>query len=170
MLNLILMKNKKLKLFLVILLICHLVQGQPYSYKGSEFISVTFQTSQDLINKLVPEPLKTNTDGLICIDIGIQKFESGFSYYEMTLYIPVEFKGKKGVYAVLLYLSDVTAITVGREIWGFPKHYADISFQKDAKHVTAQIYKDEKLIIEADLNLGKTIENYEISGKEIVHN
>jgi len=42
-----------------------------------------------------------------------------------------------------LYLNNVFAITAGREIWGFPKYDADIIFQKDANHITAQISKDK---------------------------
>ena len=154
------MKTKRLELFLAIMFACYLAQAQPYRYKGSEFIRIVFITSQDVLSRLVPEPLNANPQGLMILDIGIQKMESGLSYHEMALSIPVEFNGKTGAYSALLYLNNVFAITGGREIWGFHKYDADLSFQKDTNHIAARISKDNKLLIEANLDLGNTIENY----------
>ena len=136
-----------------------LAKSQPYPYKGSEFVSIAFQTSPDLVNKLVPKPLIANTEGLIGIAIGLQRMESGFTYHEMYLAIPVELNGKKGAFIPLMYLNKAMPIYRGREIWGFPKYDAEINFQKDDKKVTASIYKDGKLLIEADLELGNVISN-----------
>jgi len=154
------MKTKRLSLFLAVLFACSFIQAQPYQYKGSEFIRIIFLTSQDVLNRLVPAPLNANPQGIIVLDIGLQKMELGLSYHEMILSIPVEFNGKIGVYPALLLLNNVYAITGGREIWGFPKYDAEITFEKDADHITAQIFKNNNLLIDADLNLGKTIENY----------
>jgi acetoacetate decarboxylase len=143
-----------------LLFICTFAKGQPYAYKGSEFIEITFQTSQDVLNRLVPKPLVANSEGLINLDIGLQKMVVGLNYHEMILSIPVEFNGKKGTYAAILYLDNARAITPGREIWGFPKYFADISFQKDTNKVAVRISKDEKLLIEANLELGNIINNY----------
>lgn len=132
-------------------------EGQPYPYKGSEFISITFQTSQDLINRLVPKPLNTYPGAIMSISIGLQKLESGNSYHEMYLAIPVELNGKKGAFIPLLYLNQINPIILGREIWGFPKYEAEINFQKDDKNAIARIYKDKKLLIGAELELGNVI-------------
>jgi acetoacetate decarboxylase len=88
--------------------------------------------------------------------------EIGLNYYEMILSIPVEFNGKKGDYAALMYLDNVTAITAGREIWGFPKYFAKISFRKDSSSVIANIYKDEQLLVYAHLKLGNIINNFKM--------
>jgi acetoacetate decarboxylase len=154
------MKTRRLKFFLAILFAYTLVQAQPYQYKGSEFIRIVFLTNQDVLNRIVPEPLKANSQGLIVLDVGLQKMELGLTYHEMVLSIPVEFNGKTGAYSALLYLNNVMAITGGREIWGFPKYDAEITFQKDNDHITAQINKNNKLLIEADVTLGNTVENY----------
>lgn len=147
-------------LVVVLLLISGIAKSQPYAYKGSEFIRITFQSSQDVINRLVPKPLVANSEGLITLDIGIQRMEIGLIYHEMILSIPAEINGKKGAYAAILYLDDVRAITPGREIWGFPKYFAGIVFQKDSNHVFTRISQDEKLLIEVNLELGMTINDY----------
>jgi len=137
--------------------ICGHIQGQPFQYNGSEFISITFQTSQDVVDRLVPEPLNANSEGLMILDIGLQKMEMGLNYHEMILSIPVEFNGKIGGFCALLYLDNADAITGGREIWGFPKYFADINFTKDDKSITAQISRYGQLILDATAELGKTI-------------
>ena len=155
------MKALKMHFFLIVLFTCLFVQAQPYQYTGSEFVRIVFLTSQDVISKLVPKPLNGNTQGIIVLDIGLQKMEIGLTYHEMILSVPAEINGKSGSYAALLYLDNTLAITQGREIWGFPKYFADITFQKDANHIAAEVSKFNKLLIKADLTLGSPIENYE---------
>lgn len=155
------MKTKRLNLlFLAILFACSLVKAQPFPYKGSEFIRIVFITSQDVLNRIVPSPLNVNPQGLIVLDVGLQKMESGLSYHEMTISIPVEYNGKAGYYTALLYLDDVYAITGGREIWGFPKYSAELTFKKDIDRVSVQISKNNILLVEANVKLGNTTENY----------
>ena len=151
------MKSLKLIMVAVAIAICCSVQGQPYQYNGSEFISITFQTSQDVIDRLVPEPLNANSEGLIILDIGLQKMEIGLNYHEVILSIPVEFNDKNGGFCSLLYLDNADAITGGREIWGYPKYFADISIKKDDKNVTAKVTRRGNVVIEVSVELGKTI-------------
>lgn len=142
---------------IALLFICTFTKGQPYPYKGSEFIRITFQTTQEVIKRLVPEPLVANSEGIMILDIGLQKMLIGLQYHEMILSIPVAFNGKMGAYAALLYLNSMRAITPGREVWGFPKFEAEISLQKDDNKAVALIQKDGKVIIAAELELGNII-------------
>ena len=140
-------------------------QSQPVTYKGSETMSITFQTTPEVINRLVPVPLKAYPGEIMIISIALHNVESAFidkqkqmsdyKYHEMYLTIPAEFNGKAGGFMPLLYLDKVDPIILGREIWGFPKYFAEINFQKDEKKTSARVSKDGKLLIEIDLELGK---------------
>lgn len=140
------------------------VQGQPVTYKGSETLSITFQTSPEVIKRLVPEPLLAYAGNIIIISVAFHNIESvfinqqnmpGYRYHEMYLTIPVMFNGKPGGFMPILYLDKVDPIIAGREIWGFPKYYSEIDFQKNEKTVSSRISKDGKLLIEMELELGK---------------
>jgi acetoacetate decarboxylase len=57
---------------------------------------------------------------------------TGFGdYTETGQVIPVRFKGEDGVYVHSMYLDDDAPIAGGRELWGFPKKLATISFGRE---------------------------------------
>jgi acetoacetate decarboxylase len=50
---------------------------------------------------------------------------TGFGdYTESGQVIPVKFKGQEGGYSHAMFLNDGPPIYGGRELWGFPKKYA----------------------------------------------
>ena len=157
------MKTSVLTVILLMLL-TSIGQGQPVKYKGSETISVTFQTTPDVINKLVPAPLKAYAGDIMIISVAFHNIESAYidnqkqmsdyKYHEMYITIPAVFNGKVGGFMPILYLDKVDPIIAGREIWGFPKFYADIDFQKNEKTVSARVSKGGKILIEIELDLG----------------
>ncbi len=145
-------------------LLIAVVRGQPVTYKGSETLSVTFQTTSEVIKRLVPSPLVAYTGDIMIISVAFHNIESAYidkkmqmsdyKYHEMYLTIPVMFNGKAGGYLPILYLDKVDPIIHGREIWGFPKFFADIDFQKNEKTASARVSKDGKPLIVLELELG----------------
>jgi len=142
---------------ILLLLFCSNAKSQPYSYKGSELITIVFQTSPDLVKKLVPEPVIANPGGIMVIAIGVQRMESGISYHEMYFAIPSAANGKEGLFIPILYLDKALPLYLGREIWGFPKYEAEFNYSKDDKNVAASIHKDGKLLIEVAIELGNSV-------------
>src|SRR5699024_11298573 len=47
-------------------------------------------------------------------------------YMDCAIVIPVQFEGKYGGYYIYEYENNDAAIAAGRELWGYPKKYADI--------------------------------------------
>ena len=148
----------------LLVLLIPLTQAQPVTYKGSETLSITFQTTSEAINRLVPEPLKAYAGDIMIISVAFHNIESAYidskkqmsdyKYHEMYITIPAMFNGKVGGFIPILYLDKVDPIIAGREIWGFPKFYADIDFQKNEKTASARVSKDGKILIEIELDLG----------------
>jgi acetoacetate decarboxylase len=146
---------------LVVSVLPNLSFGQPFQYKNSECYSVTFQTSQAVVDKLVPEPLIANQEGIMVMDIYIQRMDLGveYVYNEMVLSIPVQYHGQKSMFDKLLYLNKVLPIISGRERWGFPKHYADIDIKTNHDTITASISQNGTSLIHLRAELGKEIES-----------
>jgi acetoacetate decarboxylase len=155
------MKKQLSILIILILIMTNLSHAQPFQYKNSETLLITFQTSQEVIEQFVPQPLEANKDGIINLEIVIQKMDLGFEYVynEMILSIPVEYNGVKTVFHKLLYLDKTPPITLGREIWGFPKHHADIIIDKQQQYVSVTISQDENIIIELSAELVENMDN-----------
>jgi acetoacetate decarboxylase len=122
---------------------------------------ITFKTSADILRALVPEPLIVNSDSLITAfvaDFKIIKPEE-INYFEAGLFIPTSYEGKKGSYVPVLFLNKTLPITIGREIWGYPKFQADkfvLKFEKEV--VYASVMKDGTTFIDATLRLSKEVQ------------
>ena len=96
----------------------------PYRFVNREFLVITYRTDPEKLRTVVPEPLE--------IDEPLVKFEfirmpdsTGFGdYTEAGQVIPVRLGKEKGGYSHAMYLNDGPPIFGGRELWGFPKKYA----------------------------------------------
>jgi acetoacetate decarboxylase len=103
----------------------------PYRFINREFLIIVYRTDRDALEAVVPEPLT--------VDEPIVKYEfirmpdsTGFGdYTETGQVIPVKFKGKEGSYSHAMFLNDGPPIYGGRELWGFPKKYAQPSLAVD---------------------------------------
>jgi acetoacetate decarboxylase len=103
----------------------------PYRFFDREFLVITYRTDAERLREVVPEPLE--------IDEPLVKFEfirmpdsNGFGdYTESGQIIPVRFGKAKGGYSHAMYLNDGPPIFGGRELWGFPKKYAQPSLKVD---------------------------------------
>jgi acetoacetate decarboxylase len=99
----------------------------PYRFINREFLVITYRTDPEKLRAVVPEPLE--------IDEPLVKFEfirmpdsTGFGdYTESGQVIPVRLGNEKGGYSHAMYLNDGPPIFGGRELWGFPKKYAQPS-------------------------------------------
>jgi acetoacetate decarboxylase len=74
-------------------------------------------------------------------------------YLEMGIGVPASFSDTAGQYAVYLYLDKAGAIVPGREIYGWPKKDAEISFTEDKEGITAQVVRDGVVLADAGLHL-----------------
>ena len=130
----------------------------PLQYTDSKIVSVVFKTSPEALRKLVPQLLVPNPDNLMFVytsNMNVLGYKSGnFSfqggnYFEVVMGIPVKFKETPGNYCVVMYLgypNDTggrTGVALGREIWGYPKKEAIITFdEKDGKvHSTVSRFR-----------------------------
>lgn len=99
----------------------------PYRFIDREYLVITYRTDREALEAVVPEPLQ--------FDEPIVKYEfirmpdsTGFGdYTESGQVIPVSFNGRKGGYTHAMFLNDGPPIYGGRELWGFPKKYAQPS-------------------------------------------
>jgi acetoacetate decarboxylase len=129
----------------------------PYRYEGSRLISITFETSPDILRALVPEPLVVDPCNMISITIGFQKIVSPgpTEYHEAYISIPVSHAGTRGTYLPILYLDKVIPILGGREIWGFSKVDAEIHFEKTDGKIFARVIQNGTMLIDIVMSLGE---------------
>lgn len=107
-------------------------------FYDAEFIFVFWLTKQEIIENLLPPPLKSADHPLVIAFVSkYPKTNFGLPYDETALAIRCQFEGKQGNYWLAMHLegpgSDL-AMAAGRENIGFPKKLAKIYFNKEGKN------------------------------------
>jgi acetoacetate decarboxylase len=125
----------------------------PFTFENNQMLYITFKTSPDVLRALVPEPLVVNPDSLMTIYVGMLNSvdPEQISYCEAGLVIPASYGDKKGSYMPILYLDKSLPITIGREVWGFPKFQADLCFEVEAGVVHATVAMEGTTLKDATL-------------------
>jgi acetoacetate decarboxylase len=96
----------------------------PYRFVNREYLIITYRTDREALEAVVPEPLQIE-EPLVNYEFIRMPNSTGFGdYTESGQVIPVTFEGKEGGYTHAMYLNDGPPIFGGRELWGFPKKYA----------------------------------------------
>lgn len=97
----------------------------PYRFYDREFLVITYRTDEKKLREAIPEPLEF-VEPLVKFEFIRMPNSTGFGdYTESGQIIPVQYKGHKGGFSHAMYLNDGPPILGGRELWGFPKKYAE---------------------------------------------
>lgn len=105
----------------------------PFRFVDREFLNITYRTDPERLRAVVPEPLEV-AEPYVKYEFIRMPDSTGFGdYTETGQMIPVTYKGRAGSYTHSMYLNDGPPILGGRELWGFPKKYAEpsLTVQKD---------------------------------------
>ena len=96
----------------------------PYRFFNREYLIITYRTDRAALDAVVPEPL-TFDEPIVKYEFIRMPDSTGFGdYTESGQVIPVKFEGREGSYTHAMFLNDGPPIYGGRELWGFPKKYA----------------------------------------------
>ncbi len=98
----------------------------PYRFVDREYFVVVYESDREAIREAVPEPLEPAPEGVVYYEFIRMPDSSGFGdYTESGIVIPCTYEGMACNFTAQMYLNDESPISGGREIWGFPKKYAE---------------------------------------------
>lgn len=106
----------------------------PYRFVDREYLIIAYRTDPEALAKVIPAPL-TFDEPIVKYEFIRMPNSTGFGdYTETGQVIPVSFEGRSGGYTHAMFLNDGPPIHGGRELWGFPKKFAQPSLmvEKDA--------------------------------------
>jgi acetoacetate decarboxylase len=137
-----------------------LYTAPPYHTQGNRSISILFQTTPETLQELVPAPLVSNPNSVLFVYFAQFNVVAPqmFNYLEAGIGVPVTFRDAPGQYAVYLYLDHAGAIVVGREIYGWPKKDAKISFTENNEVISAQVEREGVRLIDATVRRSERID------------
>jgi acetoacetate decarboxylase len=103
----------------------------PYRFFDRKYLIITYRTDPAAIEAVLPAPL-TFDEPLVKYEFIRMPDSTGFGdYTESGQVVPVTLEGQEGNYTHAMYLNDGPPIYGGRELWGFPKKYAQPSLGPD---------------------------------------
>lgn len=130
---------------------------QKLIFYEAETASVFWETSFNVVEKLLPKPLKPPKFPLATAFVGqwaATNFTYGYS--ESAIFIRAEYDGKFGNYCLAMHLDgpgrDMGQI-YGRELWGFPKKLANIYYKYEGNVINGWSERHDTRNIELSIKL-----------------
>jgi len=97
----------------------------PYRFIDREYFIVIYESDPDAVRQALPEPLKPIPENHVYYEWIRMPDSSGFGdYTESGVVIPCFYGDERVNFTAQMYLDDDPPIAAGREIWGFPKKWA----------------------------------------------
>jgi acetoacetate decarboxylase len=112
----------------------------PYKFMDREYMIVSYRTDPAALAAVLPEPL-VPLEPIVKYEFIKMPNSTGFGdYTESGQVIPVSYKGEEGVFVHSMYLDDESPIAGGREIWGFPKKFANPKVVHEGDVIVGQLH------------------------------
>jgi acetoacetate decarboxylase len=119
----------------------------PYRFVNREYFIIVYESDPKAIRAAVPEPLTPHRDNLVYYEWIRMPDSSGFGdYTESGIVIPCEWKKQPCNFTAQMYLDDEPPISAGREIWGFPKKYANPELKVATDTLTGTLHYAGQLV------------------------
>jgi len=103
----------------------------PIYYKDVEAIAFSYETDDDAVLDILPEGLEIDSPAIAHLTFIKYPFSTLGPYEEVILGVSCLWQGNPRSYIAHIVLNTDMPMAAGREIWGFPKKLADISFEKE---------------------------------------
>lgn len=101
----------------------------PYYYRGTRMISVAYEAETTAVVPHLPPGVEPLEDPVQCVVLAVDYPFSTFGpYHEAIISARVSFAGEPYLYTPFIYVDAEAPLAAGREIWGWPKKFADIGF------------------------------------------
>jgi acetoacetate decarboxylase len=93
----------------------------PYRFTDREYLTITYRTDPQTLDRLVPEPLRV-AEANVRFEVMRMPDTTGLGdYTEAGQVLSVDYEGEHGEYNLAMYVDSFPAIASGREISAFPK-------------------------------------------------
>ena len=111
----------------------------PIYYRDAEAISVAYETDGDAAAAMVPAGLVVPSPAVAAVSVLTYPLSTLGVYNEAVLGLTVLRSGEPAFYIAHILVDNDQAMTAGREIWGFPKKLAHISFERRGEGVVGTV-------------------------------
>lgn len=113
----------------------------PAVYRNVRLQFLFFTARSEAVKGYLPEPLEPSPDGL-CVAVGIEvPFCTSYgAFLEAAIVLKSIFRGQTGYYCSHAFHTGPAGIAAGREIYGTPKVFADISVKQIERSMLTEVF------------------------------
>jgi len=130
---------------------------ETYDFFDAEMLTVFFETSSEIIERLLPPPLEPVSVPLgFAFTANYPKTNFGVDYRESGLFVQASFKGEEGSYCLAMPVSNDMAMIGGREMFGYPKKIGEIGLTRRGKRMQGWTERRGFRFLEMAVNLTGT--------------
>jgi len=126
----------------------------PYECPGNVTLSVLCRTDRAILEAyLAPTPFTPLSDLYVVYASDFSNCDK-VAFMDAGITIPVLFEGVQGATYLFEYEDNDSAIAAGRDLWGYPKKFADIDLTLEGDKATARVVRQgtEIMAIAADFS------------------
>jgi len=103
----------------------------PIYYRNAESINFTYETDEEAASEILPEGLELTSPPVATVLFLSYPFSTLGTYDEAILGLACTWQGSPRFYIAHIVVNSDVPLAAGREIWGYPKKFADITFNKE---------------------------------------
>ncbi len=113
----------------------------PARYRNGRFQYVYFRADVSAVDRVLPECFEPSDDGF-CVAIGLSiPWSANYgSFDESVLMVKCTYEGETGYFAPVVFLNSRGSIPAGREIYGTPKVFADMTVSMDERVMVTETH------------------------------
>ncbi|MFH1242065.1 MAG: acetoacetate decarboxylase family protein [Pseudomonadota bacterium] len=100
-------------------------------FYDAEMLTVYFETKPEVVERLLPPPLKPAPLPLGGIFVAnYPRTNFGVTYLESAILLQAEFNGEEGAFCLSMPVTNDIALILGREVFGYPKKIGNIHLER----------------------------------------
>lgn len=134
----------------------------PYQCPDNATLAVICRTDKAVLEKyLAPTAFEPISDLYLVYASDFSRCDKA-EFMDAGIMVPVLFKGRAGANYLFEYEDNDAAIAAGRDLWGYPKKYAEISLQRDGDVVIGAVTRRGTEILKITCDLSSAVDLPEV--------
>jgi acetoacetate decarboxylase len=125
-----------------------------FVFYEAEFAYVYWLTKMEIVEKLLPPPLKPFKEPLVMAYISnFPKISFGSPYKEGAIFLAAQYKETPGMYCLSMPVTEDIAMAGGREFFGYPKKIAEINYEREGMKIQGSVKRHGIRFFESEIDL-----------------
>lgn len=138
-----------------------LYAGVPIVYNEFRKLSVLCKADEEGIRKTLPSVFTPVGNIIEVFLMNVTNVEGLDPYMEGGIVIPCKYEDTVGAHVVYEYVTDDDSMAAGREIWGYPKKIANMTFDESGNFVNSTLSRRGTKLIEINFEKDESANDYQ---------